>query len=723
VTEALRVLIVEDSARDAELLVLALERGGYDPTVTRVDSAEGMNAALDRETWDIIISDYSMPNFTGPAALEVLQQRGIDLPFIIVSGTIGEELAVAAMKSGAHDYLMKGNLARLVPAIERERREVAERRNRRQVEALLRDSEEQYRGLVEASPDSITLVDLSGRILRANHQAAVLFGFELPEQMVGLSAFEMIAPDERRQAIEDMQQALQAGSIRNLEYTLIRKDGSAFNAEVTGSMLLDDKNAPRAIVSVARDISERKRAQHVLEYQALHDPLTGLPNRTLLFDRLAQAIRRADRDRTSVALLLIDLDRFKEINDTFGHHFGDALLRELGPRFEDVLRKSDTVVRLANGKSTEVAVARLGGDEFAVLLPTTPQAGAILAAGRILKVFERPFSIEGQNLDVGASIGIALYPEHGSDAEILLKHADVAMYDAKRARCGHSVYDSEKDPYTRSRIRLIGDLRRAIDDDSLELYYQPKADLVSGRIVGVEALVRWWHPVEGFIPPMQIVELAEHTGLIKPLSFWVLGTAIRQCRRWRDAGLDLPVAVNLSARSLHDQQLVEMIAGLLRDANLSPSFLGIEITESAVMVDPERSLEIISRLHDTGISISIDDFGTGYSSLAYLKHLPVTHVKIDRSFVLNMLEDQNDNRIVRATISLAHDLGLTTIAEGIETEAVWERLCDLECDFAQGYYVSPPLPVSDVEHWLQQRRPMADGLGHAAGHPAVSAPP
>ena len=714
-TETLRVLLVEDSARDAELLLLELERGGYDPVMERVDSEEAMNGALDHDTWDIIISDYNMPTFTGLAALQVMQARGIDLPFIIVSGTIGEELAVAAMKAGAHDYLMKGNLARLVPAIERERREVAERRNRRQVEGLLRESEEQYRGLVEASPDSITLVDLQGAILRANHQAAVLFGFDHPDQMVGLSAFEMIAPDERPQAVEDMQQALQAGSIRNLEYTMVRRDGSAFNAEVTGSLLLDGSDTPRAIVSVARDISERKRAQHVLEYQALHDPLTGLPNRILLFDRLTQAIKVADRDGTSVALLLIDLDRFKEINDTFGHHFGDALLRELGPRFEEILRKSDTIVRLSTFENIGVAVARLGGDEFAVLLPATPQLGATLAAGRVLKIFDRPFSIQGQSLDVGASVGIALYPDHGRDAEILLQHADVAMYEAKRGKSGHSVYDSGKDPYTRSRIRLIGDLRRAIADDALELYYQPKADLTSGRIVGVEALVRWEHPVDGSIPPMQIVELAEHTGLIKPLSAWVLGTAIRQCRAWRDGGLDVPVAVNLSARSLHDQQLVGMIARLLRNSNVPPSRLGIEITESAVMVDPERALAIITRLHDTGITISIDDFGTGYSSLAYLKHLPVTHVKIDRSFVLNMLGDQNDNRIVRATISLAHDLGLTTVAEGIETEAVWERLCELDCDFAQGYYVSRPLPVSDVARWLQQRRSPDSALGHVAG--------
>lgn len=714
-TTALRVLIIEDSERDAELLVLELERGGYDPLVERVDTAEAMNAALDQREWHILISDYRMPRFSGLAALEVMQQRGIDLPFIIVSGTIGEDLAVAAMKAGAHDYIMKGQIARLIPAIERELRDVAERRNRRHAEARLRESEEQYRGLVEASPDSIALVDLAGSIVRANQRAALLFGFQSPEQMIGLSAFEMIASEDRQQALDGLRKTPQIGNIRNLEYTMLRRDQSTFPAEITASLLRDEDGNPQAFVSVARDISERKQAQQALEYQAVHDPLTGLPNRTLFFDRLGQAIRTADRDGTPVALLLIDLDRFKEINDTFGHHLGDLLLQELGPRLHAVLRGADTISRLASEEGNDLAVARLGGDEFAVLLPNTPGLSATLVAQRILKTFEQPFSLEGQSLDIGGSIGIALYPEHGEDAKTLLQHADVAMYDAKRVDSGSSIYESEKDPYTRSRIRLIGDLRRAIDHDELLLYYQPKADLDSGRIIGVEALIRWRHPEEGFIPPIQIVELAEHTGLIHPLSSWVLGTAIRQCHAWQDAGLDVPVAVNLSVRSLHDQQLVELIACLLRTSNVSPSRLGIEITESAVMTDPERALGIVSRLHAMGVRISIDDFGTGYSSLAYLKHLPVNEVKIDQSFVFNMLDNDSDYRIVRGITNLAHDLGLTTVAEGIETQEAWERLHELGCDFAQGYYLSPPLPEDKFALWLRERRAPTNTLGRAAG--------
>ncbi len=708
----LRVLLIEDSEHDAELLALELERGSYDPLVERVETGTEMIAALDQREWDIVISDYSMPGFSGLRALQLLQQRDVDLPFIIVSGTIGEDLAVAAMKAGANDYIMKGQLARLTPAIERELREVAERRNRREAEARLRESEEQYRGLVETSPDSITLVDLAGSIRKANKQAALLFGFDDPVRMIGRSAFEMIAPQDHEQALSGMQLTMQEGSIRGLEYTMLRQDGTTFPAEISGSVIRDKDGNPQAFVSIARDISEWKQAQAALEYQALHDPLTGLPNRTLLFDRLEHAIPAAERAGTSVALLLIDLDRFKEINDTFGHHLGDGLLRELGPRLHGVLRRSDTISRLVDDDLDNLAVARLGGDEFAVLLPNTPALGATLVAQRTLKTLEQPFSIEGQSLDVGGSIGIALYPAHGNDAETLLQHADVAMYEAKRSGSGYSLYESDKDPYSRSRIRLISDLRRAIERDELVLYYQPKADLDTGHITGVEALIRWEHPEEDFIPPLQVVELAEHTGLIHPLSSWVLRTAIRQCRAWHDLGLDVHVAVNLSTRSLHDQHLVALITRLLQRSNVSPFSVGIEITESTVMADPERALGVVSHLHAMGMKISIDDFGTGYSSLAYLKHLPVAEVKIDRSFVLNMLENENEYRIVRGIISLAHDLNLRTVAEGIESREVWHELRALGCDFAQGYYLSPPLPLEEVTTWLHARRMSPDTIGH-----------
>jgi diguanylate cyclase (GGDEF)-like protein/PAS domain S-box-containing protein len=620
------------------------------------------------------------------------------------------------MKAGAHDYIMKGNLARLLPAIERELREAEDRRTRRQAEADLRDSERRFRSLFDQAAVGIAQSDLQGRWLLVNDRLCAIYGYTR-EELLRRRFQDISDPDDLASDLAQYDRLL-AGEIPSygIEKRFVNRDGSTRWANVTVSLVHNEAGAPLYTTAIVEDITKRKRMEADLRHQALHDPLTGLPNRTLLQDRLAQAIRSAHRDPTPLALLLLDLDHFKEINDTFGHHVGDVLLQELGPRLQDLVRLSDTVARLDGHADNDVAVARLGGDEFALLLPgtgarVTQQVGATLAAERILTALEQPFTVEGQSLQVGASIGIVLYPDHGEDADALLRHADVAMYEAKRANSGYSVYQPAKDPYTRSRIRLIGDLRRAIEQDELVLHYQPKADLTGGRVVGVEALIRWQHPTDGFIPPNQIVELAEHTGLIAPLSSWVLRTAIRQCRTWHKEGLEVPIAVNLSTRSLHDQHLVERIAGLLRESTVAPSALTVEITESAVMVDPERALEIISRLRDMGITISIDDFGTGYSSLAYLKYLPVSEVKIDQSFVLNMLEDESDYRIVRGTINLAHDLGLTTVAEGIETHEAWERLRELGCDLAQGYYLSRPLSVEAATTWLRTRgEPVIDSL-------------
>ena len=686
-TRSLRVLIVEDVERDAELLVLELERGGYASVVKRVDTLESMNAALDNGPWDLVISDYSMPGFTGLAALQVIQQRGLDLPFLIVSGTIGEDLAVAAMKAGAHDYIMKGGFSRLIPAIERELREAAERDKRREAEARLRESEEQYRGLVETSPDSITLVDLAGTVLRTNQQGALLFGFESPEQMVGMSAFEMIAPEDRQRAVDDKQKTGHAGSIRALEYTMVRRDKSTFPAEVTGALLRDSEGKPKAFVSLARDISERKRAEQALTYRAMYDALTDLPNRMLLHDRMTQAIDLALRDASQVAFFLFDLDRFKEINDTFGHHYGDLLLRQIGPRIRSVLRECDTT-------------ARLGGDEFALLLPATDEVGARAVADKVLTALEQPFRIEGQRFYISGSIGIALYPQHAKDAGSLLQRADVAMYLAKASDTGYAVYDAARDEYSPSKLALYGQLRQAIDGNQLVLNYQPKADMRTGHVQSAEALVRWQHPERGMIPPDSFIPLAEHTGLIKPLTSWVLNEALRQHRTWRSAGMDIALAVNISARTLHDSRLATTIADSLVLCNVVPSRLMIEITESALMLDPDRALEILTQLHDLGVGIAIDDFGTGYSSLAYLKRLPVDEIKIDRSFVTSLSSDDDDAVIVRSIIQLAHNLGLTTVAEGVQDAESWTMLREMGCDAVQGYYLSRPLSSEDCGAWL-----------------------
>jgi diguanylate cyclase (GGDEF)-like protein len=383
----------------------------------------------------------------------------------------------------------------------------------------------------------------------------------------------------------------------------------------------------------------------------------------------------------------MDLDRFKEVNDTFGHHYGDLLLEQLGARLGSVLRDSDTI-------------ARLGGDEFAILLPTASVEDATQIATRVLQVLEQGFSLGTLNLDIDASIGIALAPAHGSDADTLLRRADVAMYVAKRSGSAYAVYSFDQDQHSPSRLALVGELRRAIDQHELSLYFQPKVDYQLGRITCVEALVRWQHSQHGLLGPDQFVPLAEQTGLIRPLSAWVLEAALRQCHQWRQAGFDLAVAVNLSMRNLHDPEIPEMIRRLLARWGVPPARLVVEITESSLMADAARAMDVLTRLRDMGIGISIDDFGTGYSSLAYLKRLPVDELKIDKSFVLHMGSDENDAAIVRSTIGLAHDLGLTVVAEGVEDEAVWDLLGALGCDLVQGYYISRPQPAAELTAWL-----------------------
>jgi diguanylate cyclase (GGDEF)-like protein len=424
------------------------------------------------------------------------------------------------------------------------------------------------------------------------------------------------------------------------------------------------------------------------EHQAMHDALTGLPNRRLFQDRIRQALLGGRRGNLLVGVLIIDLDRFKDINDTLGHHIGDLLLQMIGPRLQALLRESDTI-------------ARLGGDEFAVLLPKVDDAaGGVRVADKILKALEEPFVVEGLALDIDASIGIALYPEHGQDVNILMQRADIAMYVAKEAHTGYEMYAVERDRHSAKRLTLLGELRKAIDDGQFVLHYQPIAEMKTGRIGGVEALVRWQHPRHGLMMPDEFIPLAEHTGLIKPLTMYVLHQALRQCRTWHQAGLKLSVAVNLSVRNLQDEEFPEQVGRLLREHEMEPSWLELEITESAIVVDPIRALGVLGRLGTMGVGLSLDDFGTGYSSLAYLRRLPVTEIKIDKSFILNMSVDENDAVIVRSTIELARNLGLQVVAEGVESEEMWRRLASLGCDHAQGDYLSAPVPAEDLTSWL-----------------------
>ena len=431
------------------------------------------------------------------------------------------------------------------------------------------------------------------------------------------------------------------------------------------------------------------REQRISEL-AYSDPLTGLPNRALFNDRIAQAVIAAQRGHGRLAVVTLDLDRFKHVNDTLGHHMGDLLLREVADRLHRALqRRSDTV-------------ARLGGDEFAVLLPTEGVEGARRVARKIVEVLSEPLTIEGHLVDVGASTGIAAYPEHGEDADTLMRRADVAMYSAKRAGTGFEVYDSRFDQNTPARLSLLGELRQAVEHDQLQLVYQPKISLGGKGATAAEALLRWEHPERGLILPESFVPFAEQTGYIKAVTRWVLDNVFRQCAAWRGRGLDLRVSINISARDLHNPDFPRTLAELARAHKLNPESVSLEVTESAVMVDPAHALAILERLHAMGVGLAIDDFGTGYSSLAYLKRLPVDELKIDKSFVIGLTRDPDDAAIVRATIDLAHHMGLTVTAEGVEDAAVLQTLRRLGCDRAQGHHVSPPLTPVELERWSRR---------------------
>jgi diguanylate cyclase (GGDEF)-like protein len=421
------------------------------------------------------------------------------------------------------------------------------------------------------------------------------------------------------------------------------------------------------------------------EHQAMHDALTGLPNRTNLFERLEDALIERASDE-SVAVLLMDLDRFKDINDALGHDTGDEVLRLVARRIRAALDEHATV-------------ARLGGDEYAVVLPHIRDVDAAVSiAQEIRSRLSAPLPVAGMALEVAGSIGIAVAPQHGNDAATLMKRADISMYEAKQGT-GVGVYEAESDDLSVRRLELAGALRRAIDDGELMVYYQPKARLSDGAIIGAEALVRWQHPEYGMLPPDDFISIAERTGLIGALTNFVLRRAISQCRSWHARGWDLSVAVNLSVVGLIDLDLPESIDGMLRVAGLDPKYLTLEITESSIM-DTGRTVAAIDRLARLGPRLSIDDFGTGYSSLSYLQKLPVHEVKVDKSFTMSMSANESDAAIVKSIVDLAHNLDLKVVAEGVEDRGSWQRLERMGCDIAQGYYLSRPIPPEAFDEWL-----------------------
>ncbi len=559
----------------------------------------------------------------------------------------------------------------------------------KQTQANLKESEARYRSLFEGAGDSIFLMH-GDRFVECNPATLKIFACTR-EQIIGQPPYRFspeFQPDGRPskdKALEKINAALR-GESQFFEWQHCRHDGTPFDAEV--SLNAVSIGGESHLLATVRDISERKEAENRLHYLALHDPLTGLLNRYALHEEIERSIARDVK--LQGALMLIDLDRFKEINDTLGHHMGDKILKEIGPLLQARLHR-DTAL-----------ICRLGGDEFTVFIQDMNDRAALEEiAHQLRSAIRHPFEIDSIKLEVDSSIGIALYPQHGRDSHELLRSADVAMYNAKSGGTGSAFYGHATDRHTPERLAIMAELGSAIRENQLCLHYQPKFDLQQQRITGFEALVRWQHPKMGLLYPDSFIPLAEVSDVIHPLTSAVIRLAFAQQQAWQDAGLNFKVAVNLSARNLIDDCCVEELQTLLRESGVKPGQLELEITESALMHDPEGAIARLEKISALGVELSIDDFGTGYSSLGYLRRLPIQTLKIDKVFVKDMCSNPQDEQIVRSTIGLAHTLNLKVVAEGVEDAASLNMLEQMGCDFIQGYHISRPLAWEDMEKWLK----------------------
>ncbi len=556
-------------------------------------------------------------------------------------------------------------------------------------------SESDLAAVYDAMACGVVVRDASGSVIFANAAAKRIFG-RPPDELEGARA----APGEDRRVREDGTSmpddevpnvAAQARGvpIRNVMMGVVRADGYVRWLLVDAVPIKDAFGRVREVVSSFTDVTDRKKAEHELERQALHDPLTGLPNRSLLLDRLEQALRTARRLATPLALLVMDLDRFKEINDTFGHQAGDLLIGEVAQRITADLRETDTV-------------ARLGGDEFALILPGADEGGAGHVAQKIIGALQQPFYIEGTAHEIAISIGIAVSPQHGEDVETLMRRADMAMYVAKRTPGASAVYAEQQDPEGSNQLALMAELRQTLEADQLQVVYQPIVGFTAGEVTRVEALARWRHPTRGLIAPGEFIPLAERSGLVKSLFSRVLAMTLAQCAEWKQANVPIQAAVNLSIRNLLDPELPRVVGLALERAGIPPGWLAFEITETMLMAEPNRVLRTLAELRDLGVQLAIDDFGVGYSSLAYLQRLPAYAVKIDRSFVGRMTRDRGSAEIVKLITNLGHALGMKVIAEGIEDQATYDACAAVGCDSAQGFFVGRPMVATAIPAWLAQ---------------------
>jgi diguanylate cyclase (GGDEF)-like protein/PAS domain S-box-containing protein len=677
----LRVLCVDDSPDDTELEVLALERHGFTVEVVRVDERDAAVAALESASWDLILCDYSMPRFSAPAMLELLRAYEADIPCLVVSGAIGEEAAVETIRLGAYDYIFKNNLKRLGPAAERALRDTELRHARALMEVQLRERETRLRLLFEQLPALVISCDTTLTVTSVEGAQLAQVPDD-PESLIGAHvASSALLADESRFPIRHAHlQALQGGAG---EYEMIW-GGKTFRGHVEPLRDVDGRIV--GTIAVAFDITERRIAEQRVAYFAQYDPLTDLPNRALLEDRLTQAIAVAQRHRTPVRVITTDIDAFKEINELYGSGHGDAVLRMIATRMR----------RLVDSGAT---VSRTGEDQFVILLVDDADAEAGRSfLRRLHATFEAPFIVGDVEVYVNASSGLASYPDDGAETQSLLRSSEAAMQAAKAAG-GHGfrIFIPSMIASSAERLSLKRDLRCASSANQFVLHYQPIFRSNDLSFTGFEALVRWQHPQLGLLPPEHFIHLAEETGAIDELGLYVLREVCRQLVVWDARGVTVPrVCVNISARQFERVGLREAIATTLRESGIAPQRLELELTESSVMRDITSGIAMLHELKALGVRLSVDDFGTGYTSLSYLRRFPIDVLKIDKTFLRDMLPGSQDEAIVKAIVILAENLGLRSIAEGIESRLTLEHIRAIGAHEVQGYFLGEPAPAEDA---------------------------
>ncbi len=686
-SEPLRVLLVEDSEDDAALTLRQLKKGGYKPSSQRVDTPDDMRAALEARDWDIILCDYNMPEFSGPAALSLLHAVERDIPFIVISGAIGEETAVEMMRSGAHDYIMKDNLARLVAAIERELREAEVRCARRRAEADLRLAARVF----ESSVEGVMITDSKARILRVNQAFEDITGYSEAEA-VGQRPAILQSGRHDKDFYKFMWASITERGFWQGEVWNRRKNGEVFPEWLTISSVRNADGEVSNYIGGFTDLSQQKEAENRIQHLMYYDALTDLPNKALFRDRFRQSMLRARRDGRQVALLHLDLDRFTNINDTLGHRAGDRMLQQVAQRLVGCVRPQDIV-------------ARFRGDEFHVaLMDLEYGSGADVLVQNLIAAFSEPFRAAEREIFIAPSVGGVMFPDDSDDFDELVKFADTALHVAKReGSTRYEFYNTSMNADAVDWLSTESALRRALQREEFRLHYQPQVALDTGKVIGVEALLRWPRADVGMVMPGQFISILEETRLIVPVGEWVLRQACADQQIWMAAGFEpLPVSVNLSARQFRDKGLVDMISSALEKSGTNPHLIELEITESCVMEDPEFTMQTLRRCHEMGFRIAIDDFGTGYSSLSYLKRFPLDVLKIDRSFVADLPGDDEDAAIVDTIIAMAHRLKLNVIAEGVEAEEQVSFLREHGCDNMQGYYLGRPMSSEDFLVWLSK---------------------